>query len=96
MKKSDRICRKRLEIQGIVQGVGFRAYTQVQAKRANLTGWVRNVEDGRVEAEVEGSRHAIEGFVGALEQGPRLSRVDSVEVEWMEYGSLDQDFRIRY
>lgn len=90
------VVRSRVLVAGRVQGVGFRAFTQFQAQQGKLTGWVRNLRDGRVEAEVEGTRPAIELFVAALKKGPHLSRVDIVEVEWTEACGLDADFRIRY
>ena len=90
------IVRARALIAGFVQGVGFRAYTQMKAQQAKLTGWVKNLHDGRVEAEVEGPRHAIESFVGDLQKGPRYSRVDTVEIEWKEAIYRNTDFHIRY
>ena len=83
-------------IAGLVQGVGFRAYTQMQAQKQKLTGWVRNVHDGRVETEVEGPRPSIELFVADLQKGPRHARVDQVEIEWKEVDGHDSGFQIRY
>ncbi len=90
-----KVVRARVVIAGLVQGVGFRAYTHMQAQRQKLTGWVRNLHDGRVETEVEGLRHAIELFVVDLQKGPRHSRVDTVDVEWREAVNRDADFHIR-
>ena len=90
------VVRSRVLIAGRVQGVGFRAFTQRHAQQGKLTGWVRNLHDGRVEAEVEGMRPAIELFVAALKKGPPLSHVETVEVEWTDACGLDADFHIRY
>jgi len=56
-------------ISGIVQGVGFRWYVQRIAKSLNLTGWVKNLPDGRVEVLVEGEKGEIESFVKKLKEG---------------------------
>ena len=88
------VVRTRVLIGGLVQGVGFRAYTQRQAQQGRLSGWVRNLPDGRVETEVQGSRPAIDAFVAALRKGPYLSRVDTIEIEWMEVGGQDTGFHI--
>ena len=88
--------RAHVSVTGRVQGVGFRAFTQSQANLNQLTGWVRNLREGGVEAEVEGTRQAIENFVSTLKQGPPLSDVESVEVEWMDACASEVDFRIRY
>jgi len=71
-----------LIIHGRVQGVGYRFYTQEMAGNLSLTGWVRNLPDGDVEAFVEGSRQDIETFIKGLEKGPTMARVESVSVDW--------------
>ena len=68
-------------ISGRVQGVGFRYFTQAAATREGLHGWVRNLPDGRVEAEAEGDVESIDRFERALRHGPRGARVEAVEVE---------------
>ncbi|MDF3052086.1 MAG: hydrogenase maturation protein, partial [Geminicoccaceae bacterium] len=69
----------RLEITGVVQGVGFRPYVHRLAFRHGLAGWVRNAS-GEVQCEVEGTRPAIEAFVGKLrEEAPPLARIDQVK-----------------
>ncbi|HEX7900909.1 MAG TPA: acylphosphatase [Planctomycetota bacterium] len=75
--------RARLLISGRVQGVGYRASTHWAAKKiGGLTGWVRNLDDGRVEAVVEGPRDKIEELVAWAHQGPPAARVSDVEVAW--------------
>ncbi len=69
----------RLGITGVVQGVGFRPFIHRLASRHRLAGWVRN-ESGKVQCEVEGTRPAIEAFIGELrEEAPPLARIDQVQ-----------------
>jgi acylphosphatase len=72
---------KRLVISGHVQGVGFRWFTRDTAVREGVTGWVRNLGDGRVEAVVEGEAASVDRVERALRQGPGHARVDQVFVE---------------
>lgn len=65
-----------------MQGVGFRFSTYYQAQHLGLNGWVRNLYDGRVEAEFEGPRDALERMLEWCRQGPAMSRVKHVETEW--------------
>ncbi len=71
-------------IHGLVQGVGFRHFTWKRAQRLGLQGWVRNRRDGTVEVMAQGPRPALEALLEALHQGPLGSRVDRVDVTWME------------
>jgi acylphosphatase len=64
-----------------VQGVGFRAATAHQARRANVAGWVRNLLDGSVEVEVEGTPEAVDNLITWLRRGPSLARVTAVEID---------------
>ena len=61
-----------------------------------LSGWVRNLADGRVEALVEGEREAIESLERKLRAGPPLSRVDDVHTEWEEYKGEFAGFRVTW
>lgn len=74
--------RVHLLVSGRVQGVAFRAYTVDEARRLGLAGWVRNLPDGRVEAEAEGERDALLRLVRFCERGPPAARVDRVETAW--------------
>ncbi len=91
-----RNARARVIISGRVQGVFFRANTQEMARKIGLTGWVRNLPNGKVEAVFEGSREKIERAIEWCKRGPRLARVDNVEVTWEEYKGEFKDFKIRY
>jgi acylphosphatase len=76
--------RARAVIRGRVQGVFFRAETRDRARSLGLSGWVRNVPDGTVEAVFEGDRERIESILGWCRQGPAMAHVDEVQVEWLE------------
>ena len=67
-------------ITGRVQGVGFRAFTQRQARPLKLVGWVKNLRDGRVEAVIEGKAKAVEALLAKLRRGPRAARVKDIEI----------------
>jgi acylphosphatase len=71
--------RQRLLIQGRVQGVFFRASVCEQARSLGLSGWVRNLPDGTVEAVAEGDQGAIEALVKYCFEGPPLARVTGIE-----------------
>ena len=67
-------------VTGLVQGVFYRATAERVAREWGLTGWVRNLPDGRVEAIAEGPAEAVEAFVRWCHEGPSAARVDSVDV----------------
>jgi acylphosphatase len=71
---------KQLRISGRVQGVGYRAWFEAQARRLALRGWVRNRRDGSVEALVAGESAAIEQIIADARRGPSAARVDDVRV----------------
>ena len=75
-----RVARRYL-ISGRVQGVGFRYFTKDAADREGVSGWVRNLPDGRVEALVEGEEEAVTRVERALWQGPGGARVAAVAVD---------------
>jgi acylphosphatase len=72
---------KRFYVSGTVQGVGFRFFAEHVAARLNVSGYVRNRFDGRVEVYAAGSRAQLDAFRSELERGPRMSRVVRVEEE---------------
>ena len=83
-------------VHGMVQGVGFRFYVRRIARELDLTGYVRNTADGRaVEVQAEGERDNLDQAVTLLQIGPRMSRVDKIEVEWLEYKNTFSSFDIR-
>lgn len=68
-----------IRVSGRVQGVGFRWFICAAAARLDLTGWVRNREDGDVEMEVQGDEGPVEEFVQAVSRGPRYAIVEDME-----------------
>lgn len=75
-------------VSGLVQGVWFRAATQEQADELGLTGWVRNLPDGRVEVLACGEKEKLMQLQEWLKQGPPHARVDEMrreEVSWQEF-----------
>lgn len=88
--------RAHLWVRGRVQGVSFRAFTQGRARAQSLHGGVRNLDDGRVEAVLEGPRAAVEAVIADLHVGPPRARVDTVEVLWEPPTGAEADFRIWY
>lgn len=88
--------RIRAHISGIVQGVFFRAATKRTAINYNLTGWVRNMEDGRVEAIFEGEDVDIDKMLIWCQTGPRSARVDEVIITEEIYSGEFPDFSILF
>jgi len=93
----------RLYIKGDVIGVGFRAWTKIQAKILGISGWVRNVYDkpeifgvsGGVEALIQGEEEKLEKMIELLKQGPPVSCVEEVEIFWETPKENFDSFEIR-
>lgn len=93
----------RLYIKGDVIGVGFRAWTKVQAKIVGVSGWARNVYNkpevfgvgGGVETVIQGEEEKVNKMLGILKKGPPISRVDDVEIMWEEPKEMFDGFEIR-
>ena len=81
-------------ISGIVQGVGYRFFAQRAAARHQVVGYIKNLEDGRVEAFVEASEKSVEDFKHDLLAGPVYSNVEHVEEIVFEPTNLYSSFRI--
>jgi acylphosphatase len=92
--EKDRKC-AHLFIAGRVQGVNFRYYTVQHAESLGVTGWVRNLWDGRVEAVLEGDETAVQQMVAWCREGPRAARVDDVEVHWEKPSDSSSGFTVR-
>jgi acylphosphatase len=88
--------RVHLRIKGYVQGVFFRASTRDVAERLGLTGWVRNLPDGSVEAVFEGPKGMLEQAVKWCYKGPPGATVTKVEEKWLEYQGEFDSFEIKY
>jgi acylphosphatase len=82
-------------VSGLVQGVSFRWSTVQEARRLGVSGWVRNLADGRVEAHVQGPEDAVEALLGWMRRGPRGARVESVEASEVEADAQVRGFAQR-
>ncbi len=83
-------------ISGKVQGVFFRSGTRSVAIELGIKGWVRNREDGMVEAVFEGEKEIIEEMIKWCRKGPEMADVSDVEVAWEEYTNEFTGFDVRH
>jgi acylphosphatase len=74
-----------LRIRGVVQGVNFRYFTRRTALEHHLTGWVRNLPDGDVEAVFEGKESDVRKVIDWCHEGPSGARVDEILIDWEDY-----------
>ncbi len=93
MKESARV---HAIISGLVQGVFFRMETKHAADGFGVTGWVRNLADGTVEAVFEGTRSQVEAIVAWCRKGPPHARVDDIRIDWQEYRGEFSEFRVTH
>ena len=96
MASSREYLRAHVVVHGYVQGVWFRASTKDAADRLGVTGWVRNLPDGSVEAVFEGAAKKVEEIVGWCHRGPAGAKVDNVEIQWEPYKKEFGHFDIRH
>lgn len=90
------IVRVKVLIDGRVQGVSFRYYAQRRAAELELTGFVRNLSDGRVEVVFEGEKAAAAAMLKWCESGPPSARVDSLAVRYEEPEGRFSGFNVRH
>lgn len=83
-------------VSGRVQGVFFRSETQRKARQFGITGFVRNLLDGRVEAILEGEREKVEKVIKWARRGPFFARVEKMEANWEKYRREFKEFEIKY
>ncbi len=84
-------------VRGRVQGVGFRDYVETRARALGLTGFVRNLPDGRsVEVVAEGARHDLERLVTDLQRGPSSAHITAVDTDWRTPTGTHGGFRVTY
>ncbi len=84
-----------LIISGDVQGTGFRSFIKREAIKLDVTGWVKNREDGIVEVEAEGDEEKLKELVDVCWKGPDVAWVENVHVEWSNFQSEFLDFEIQ-
>ena len=83
-------------ISGKVQGVGFRNFTQMNAKKLGINGYAKNLANGKVEVIAEGDKSQLDALIALLKKGPRFARVDSLEVDERSFTGEYESFGIRY
>jgi len=92
---TENIIQKHIFISGRVQGVGFRAFTRKEASSRGITGWVKNLADGRVEIKIKGEREDIKNMIKRIKEGPSFARVDDIEISNEEIENFDR-FEVRF
>jgi len=88
------IVARKFVLSGLVQGVGFRFFTQRVAARHQIRGYVKNLDDGRVEAFAQGGPKSVEAFKHDITAGPRFSKVSDIEEIVLEPNTAYSAFRI--
>ena len=83
-------------VDGRVQGVGFRFFTQLTATNLKLTGWCRNLYDGRVEIEIQGPEEILNKFISSLKKGNNFSRVDEMTVNKIPIVENEKKYSVKY
>ena len=83
-------------VDGRVQGVGFRYFTQMIASTLNLTGWGENLMNGKVKIEVQGSEENIHSFIYKIKQGNTFCRVSNVETVNIPIINNEKKYSIKY
>jgi acylphosphatase len=91
-----KVMRVTVKIQGRVQAVGFRHFTLKAALRLGLTGWVRNLPDGGVEAVAEGTREQLDEWLAVLQEGPPASRVEGMSIHRQDADGSFVRFEVRF
>ncbi len=90
--------KKRVHIlaSGRVQGVYYRQFALKNAAELGVTGWVKNLRNGKVEAVAEGDSEAVDKFIAWCKKGPASARVDHLEVQEEEYKDEFENFRVTH
>ena len=96
MKKQAPSARAHLYYTGRVQGIGFRYTAESIAQRLQLTGWVKNLPDGRVELVCEGPRESIEALVSEIEESSLGRHIQKTDCRWEEPTNEFKDFRVEF
>ena len=84
----------RVFVSGYVHGVGYRQFVKEIAKEHGLKGWVKNLPDGRVQAEFYGQKERIKEAIERLWKGTFLSKVRNINIEWVKKGQVHDEFNI--
>ena len=93
---SPMLVRAHVYVTGRVQGVFFRAETENHATLHNITGWVRNLYDGRVEAIFEGEKQQVDAMIEFCRRGPPGAHVSNLDINWEDWTGEFREFRVRH
>ncbi|MFH1509931.1 MAG: acylphosphatase [Candidatus Nealsonbacteria bacterium] len=88
--------RAHLYVSGRVQGVCYRETCRKKAEKLGVSGWIKNIKDGRVEGLFEGDKSKVEKIVNWARKGSIWASIDSLDVIWEDYKQEFSDFRVRY
>lgn len=88
--------RKELIVSGFIQGVGFRYHVNMKALKFRVTGYVRNLDDGRVLIEVQGEAPSFSSFINDLPNGLVYARIEGMEVKDLPILEDEVKFKVRY
>jgi len=83
-------------VSGFVQGVGFRFFTILNARKLGVSGFVKNLRDGRVEVVAEGEPEDVKALLKCLKGGPPGANVTRVEVNWEKYVGKFSNFNVEF
>lgn len=86
----------RVLISGRVQGIGFRYFVSSTASNFAVKGYVRNLDTGDVELEVEGDKKEVYNFLMAVREGPRHGKVERLQTEWKPFEQQYDNFFVKY
>jgi acylphosphatase len=81
---------------GKVQGVFFRENTRKKAAEFKLSGFVKNLPNGKVEAVFEGEQEKIEKIIQWIKKGPEVAQIENIEIDWQDYKEEFKNFEIRH
>ena len=95
-KGSQTKIRAHIIVKGKVQGVYFRQNAQNICNKQGVTGWVLNVDDGSVEAILEGDKNSVDDAISWFKVGPPNAYVEKIELSYDTYSGQFRDFKIRY
>lgn len=90
------MARYNIIVSGRVQGVGFRYFIQALAKKMDLNGWVKNLDSGQVQMEIQTNEENLELILEKIKKGNGFSKVDKMEIDTVEEEANDKTFKILY
>jgi acylphosphatase len=88
--------RKQVIVTGRVQGVSYRWFVMENARELGVFGWVKNLADGRVEAELQGNSEDVDRLIAVMRDGPRLAHVTDLAIISLNYENIHNDFLVRH